>query len=314
MLGYVIPDKGELKLREYEIYTGYYCGICKYIGRAYGQLPRMALSYDAAFIALILGSMDPAPDQPVQEHCAVHHIKYKTVIRNRAIEYAGDLMLILAWFKLKDDAQDEGKNSAKAGLAVFRRIYRKLEKKYPDLCAGIDSKLAALNKLEDEHCASIDRVAEGFARVMDVIFREGISFLYGPEADRADSAAEKSAPLHETFANIGYHLGKWIYLIDAADDIEKDLEQGTYNPLLYRFEYQAESENPEEFRARIDERLRFNLFHYLAIIGESLEELDIQKNSAIIENVIYFGLNRRTEEVLKRIQPEKRGALRRRRL
>ena len=319
MLGYVIPDKSELKVREYEIYTGYYCGICKYIGKTYGQLPRMALSYDAAFIALLLASVDPAPDAPRQEHCAVHHIKYKTVIRNRAIEYSGDLMLILAWFKLLDDAQDEGKVSAKAGLTSLRHIYRKLEKKHPSLCALIDRKLRALNQLERENCRSIDRVAEGFAQVMDGIFRDGITWLYGPEeaAAAADQTEEKKPTLHETFAKLGYHLGKWIYLIDAADDIEKDLENGTYNPLLYRFEYRddrgtyeagtpSEAETADQFRARIDERLRFNLYHYLAVISESVEDLDIKKNYGIIENVIYFGLNRRTDDVLKRIQPVKR--------
>ena len=332
MLGYVLPDKGELKVREYEIYTGYYCGICKYIGRAYGQLPRMALSYDATFIALILSCVDPAPDEPRQEHCAVHHIRYKTIIRNRAIEYAGDLMLILAWFKLQDDAQDEGKFSAKAGLASMRRIWRKLQAKHPDLCREMGERLAALNQLEQEHCSSIDRVAEDFARIMERIFRDGITFLYGP-----------SSNLHETFANVGYHLGKWIYLIDAVDDIEENLKTGSYNPLLYRFQYRfgdgaadsadaaagsgtagadgtdapgtdpgaattdpGAAESPEAFRARIDEQIRFNLFHYLAVISESVEALDIRKNSGIIENVIYFGLNRKTEEVLKRIKPEKR--------
>jgi hypothetical protein len=75
MLGYVQIHKPELKVREYEIYTGYYCGICKYIGREYGQLPRMALSYDAAFLALLLASVSEEPDRPTQEHCAVHHIK-----------------------------------------------------------------------------------------------------------------------------------------------------------------------------------------------------------------------------------------------
>ena len=328
MIGYVIPDKGELKVREYEIYTGYYCGICKYIGKAYGQLPRMVLSYDAAFIALLLASVDPEPDAPVQEHCVVHHIKRKTVIRNRAIEYAGDLMLILAWYKLLDDVQDDGKNSAKAGLAAFRGAWRKLQAKHPDLCQGIGDHLAALNKLEDAGCDSIDRVAEGFAQVMDVIFRDGVTFLYGsgdgPKADpdssgqnpdsaseNPDGSGEKSSALHETFAKAGYHLGKWIYLIDAADDIEENLEAGTYNPLLQRFGYQADEEHadetPEQFRARIDERLRFNLYHYLAMLGESFEALDIKKNSGIIENVIYFGLNRRTDEVLRRIQPEKRS-------
>ena len=329
MIGYVIPDKGELKVREYEIYTGYYCGICKYIGKTYGQLPRMALSYDAAFIALLLACVDPEPDAPVQEHCVVHHIKRKTIIRNRAIEYAGDLMLILAWYKLLDDVQDEGKNSAKAGMAAFRSTWRKLQAKHPDLCQGIGDHLAALNELEKAGCDSIDRVAEGFAQVMDVIFRDGATFLYGPEdtadqaqhSDAADQAqhsdaasqtdSKKTAGFHETFAKAGYHLGKWIYLIDAADDIEENLESGAYNPLLQRFGYRAGEENaeetPEQFRARIDERLRFNLYHYLAVLGESFEALDIKKNSGIIENGIYFGLNRRTDEVLRRIQPEKRS-------
>ncbi|MBQ9059597.1 MAG: hypothetical protein IJ128_00460 [Firmicutes bacterium] len=307
MIGYVIPDKGELKVREYEIYTGYYCGICKYIGKAYGQLPRMVLSYDAAFIALLLACVDPEPDAPVQEHCVVHHIKRKTIIRNRAIEYAGDLMLILAWYKLLDDVQDDGKNSAKAGLAAFRGTWRKLQAKHPGLCQGIGEHLAALNELEKAGCDSIDRVAEGFAQVMDVIFRDGATFLYGPDPE----SGEKSPGLHETFAKAGYHLGKWIYLIDAADDIEENLEKGTYNPLLSRFGYRTDPEHaeetPDQFRARIDERLRFNLYHYLAVLGESFEALDIKKNSGIIENVIYFGLNRRTDEVLRRIQPEKQS-------
>lgn len=329
MLGYVVPDKGELKVREYEVYTGYYCGICKYIGRTYGQLPRMVLSYDAAFIALLLASVDPTPDAPAQEHCAVHHIKYKTIIRNRAIEYAGDLMLILAWFKLQDDAQDEGKAAAKAGLAAFRPIWRKLQGRHPDLCRRIDEELAALNALERARCPSIDRVAEGFARVMDAIFRDGATALYGapgstdpkaaPAQDDVLGNTDPAAPtgtspsLHETFAKLGYHLGKWIYLIDAADDIEENLETGAYNPLLYRFDYGGDTaaqdhggETPEDFRTRIDQALRFNLFQYLAVISETLEDLEIHKNSGIIENVVYLGLNRRTEEVLQRITPQKR--------
>lgn len=298
MLGYVIPDKGELKVREYEIYTGYYCGICKYIGSTYGQLPRMVLSYDAAFIALLLACVDEEPDAPSAEHCVVHHIRRKTTIRNRAIEFSGDLMLILAWYKLLDDVNDEGRLSAKAGLAAFRPIWRKLQKKHPSLCSIIGERLEALAVLEKEHCPSIDRVSEDFAQVMSLILQEGITFLYGPE--------EQSSTLHEIYANIGYHLGKWIYLIDAVDDIEENLETGSYNPLLHRFGYRQD-ETAEEFRARIDDQLRFNLFTYLAVISESFESLDIQKNSGIIENVIFFGLNRRTEEVLKRIKPERSG-------
>ena len=295
MLGYVLPDKSELKLKEYEIYTGYYCGICKYIGKTYGQLPRMALSYDAAFLALLLASVDEAPDDPKQEHCAVHHIRYKTIVRNSAIEYAGDVMLILAWHKLADDVRDEGKVYAKATQALLKKQYGKLQDRYPDLCRTIEAGIRELSGLEKERCDSIDRVAEPFAEIMQVIFEEGSRRLY---RDRTG--------LHQTFAKIGYHMGKWIYLVDAVDDIEENLESGSYNPLIYRFDYD-DAESTEAFRHRIDEDLRFNLFHYLAVTSEKVGALDMKKNSGIIENIVYFGLNRRTEEVLKRITPPKRN-------
>ena len=295
MLGYVLPEKSELKLREYEIYTGYYCGVCKYIGEQYGQLPRMALSYDAAFLALLLAAAEDEPDRPSFEHCPVHPLRRRTIIRNRAVEYAGDLMLILAWHKLQDDARDEGKAYAKATALLLKGRYRRLQAKHSRLCEEIEEHLQGLARLEAERCDSLDRAAEDFARIMETIFREGVAF-----------ASEDKGHLHETFAKVGYHLGKWIYLMDAVDDIEENLESGAYNPLLYRFSYDEKAEAPAEFRKRIDESLRFNLFHYLAVISDAVGELELKKNAGIIENIIYLGLNRRTEEVLKRITPPRR--------
>jgi len=323
MLGYVQIFKPELKVREYEIYMGYYCGVCKYIGKTYGQLPRMVLSYDAAFLALLLACVDETPDAPVQEHCVMHHIKNKTIIRNAAIEYAGDVMLILAWYKMLDDANDEGKLYAKASARLLKRLHRKLVQKYPALCDGIEINLAKLNGLEKARCASLDEAAESFSKIMEVIFREGARLLY-----------PTSQHLHETFGRTGYHMGKWIYLIDAADDIEENIESGAYNPLLYRFAYRgavggdtaggaegdttgatdcdaagvvdsdtigaAEPESPQQFRERIRGNLEFNLYQYLAVLSQQTGSLDIRKNQGIIDNVIYFGMNRKTEEILNK--------------
>ena len=292
MLGYVQVFKPDLKVREYEIYMGYYCGVCKYIGSEYGQLPRMVLSYDAAFLALLLACVDEEPDSPKQEHCIAHHIKNKTIIRNRAIEYAGDVMLIIAWYKMLDDAHDEGKVSAKATIRLMKRLHRKLQKKYPGLCDGIEINLATLGGLEENKCANLDEAAESFSKIMEVIFREGASLLY-----------PSSQNLHETFARTGYHMGKWIYLIDAVDDIEENIESGAYNPLLYRFEY-LDSETPQQFRDRIRDNLEFNLYHYLAVLSEQTGSLDIKKNKGIIDNVIYFGMNRKTEEIINQKKHE----------
>lgn len=288
MLGYVRIDKGELKVREYEIYTGYYCGICKSIGKRYGQLPRMALSYDAAFLAVLLASLIDEPDEPKAEHCIGHRVKKKTIIRNKAIDYAGDVMLILAWYNLLDDANDEGKLYAKAALPLLKGKHKKLRRLYPKLCGDIERQLAELDTLEAEKCASLDMTAEAFAKIMESIFLEGL-----------DKTGCRSQQNEEQMSAIGYHLGKWIYLIDAVDDIDEDIESGAYNPLIYRFSYDGQLESAEVFRKRIESILRFNLFHYLAAISNCIDSLDIRKNKGIIDNIVYFGLNRKTEEILK---------------
>ncbi|NLD20147.1 MAG: hypothetical protein GX663_07885 [Clostridiales bacterium] len=293
MLGYVKPDKGELKVREYEIYTGYYCGVCKSIGKRYGQLPRMALSYDAAFLAVLLASIDDTPDSPLQEHCVGHHIKKKTIVRNTAIDYSADVMLILAWYKLLDDAKDEGKLYAKATMVLLKGIYKKLSGKYPDLCEGIEKHLGDLSSLEAAKCDSLDMAAEAFSQIMEVIFREGVNQIHG------SAIGETGNETGEALGRIGYHMGKWIYLMDAVDDIEENIKSGAYNPLLYRFSYSGEDESIQAFKKRIDDKLRFNLFHCLAVLSNSVDSLDIKKNQGIIDNIIYFGLHRKTEEILQ---------------
>ena len=306
MLGYVKVFKPELKVREYEVYCGYYCGVCKSIGKRYGQLPRMALSYDAAFLALLLESIHDTLDAPTQEHCIAHpFIKKKTIIRNAAIDYAADVMLILAWYKLLDDANDEGKLYAKGTMPAFRRIFKKLRKKHSALCESIEAHLAELSALEKEKCTHLDMATEAFSKIMESIFSEGYKTL----CDEADEFVESTADsrphnifdedMAALFGTIGYHMGKWVYLIDAADDIEDNLKTGAYNPLIYRFNYNS-SESAEQFRKRIEEDLKFNLYHYLAMIGNCLDALEIKKNKGIIENVIYFGLNRTTEEIIYR--------------
>lgn len=111
---------------------------------------------------------------------------------------------------------------------------------------------------------------------------------------------ENHKETQELLAKIGYHMGKWIYLIDAVDDIEENIKSGSYNPLLYRFEYDDKNETCDEFRKRIEPNLRFNLYHYLAVLSNYINSLDIKKNAGIIENIIYFGLNRKTEEIITR--------------
>lgn len=291
MLGYVTTEKQELKMREYEIYRGYYCGVCKSIGRRYGQIPRLALSYDAAFLAMVLAGLSSEPDMVSKEHCIIHPIKKNTAIRNDAIDYAADVMLILTWYKLQDDVNDEKKTSAKAALVLMKPIYKKLLASRGPLCDEVGGYLREMGRLEKAKCANLDQVSETFAKILEAVL------LAGPGADDPDT--------QRILGRLGYHLGKWIYLMDAWDDLEDNIKTGAYNPLIYRHEYTA-AESPEAFRDRIRSTCEWHLLVCCGEMGKAMDLLDIQKNNGIIENIVYLGLLRRTEKVLRK-EDEKNG-------
>ena len=223
MLGYVTVEKPELKLKEFELYSGYYCGVCKSISRRHGQLPRFVLSYDAAFLGLVMAGVNDDKNEISREHCIIHPISEKTIVRNQGIDYAADVMLILAWFNLLDDARDEGKIHAKAIMSFMRSKFKELRTAYEELTDKIEIQLAELSVLEKDRCSNIDRVAESFAKIMQAIFT----------CDGRQRLAETDSKL----ADLGYHMGKWIYLMDAWDDVIDDIENGVYNPLRYRHDY-----------------------------------------------------------------------------
>ncbi len=288
MLGYVKPDKPDLKIKEFEIYNGYYCGICKSIAKRYGQFPRLALNYDSVFLATLIAAIDPIAEHIEIDRCVVHPMKKRTIIYdNGAIDYAADILLLLAYYKLKDDYQDDRSLKAALGAALMRGTFRKLTETAPEKCAYVKDQLSELTWLEAEKCPSIDRSAEPFAKLMEEVF--DYPGLRGEE---------NGGELSQIFRRIGYHLGKWIYLIDAYDDIEENLKKNSFNPLIIQFEYDPKKETTDGFKERIRERVETNLVLYLAEIAKSCGRLKFEKNQGLIENILYFGLMRKTEEIL----------------
>ena len=285
MLGYVVPDKPELKIREFELYSGYYCGICKSVKQRYGQIPRLVLNYDSVFLALVLGALHPSLEEIKQERCPIHPLKKRTVVYNEpAVDYAADMMLLLAYFKLSDDQRDEGGFKPAAGLAVMKPTYKKLMKSYRKKCIMIQRRLDELTILEEQKCASLDQAAEPFAKLMEEVF--------------APDALINDRGVLELLRKIGYHTGKWIYLIDAYDDLEENASDESYNPLLIQWKYRSDQEEMSDFRNRIKERVEFNLLYYLAELSEAWDRLGILRNRELVENIIYSGLLRKTEEIL----------------
>ncbi|NLO38902.1 MAG: hypothetical protein GX115_05460 [Ruminiclostridium sp.] len=283
MFGYITPDKPELKMWEYEVFQAYYCGVCKAIAKQAGHLGRVILSYDTAFLALLLDSLQPEPIQGARKRCFVHPVKKRLMITgNAAVEYASDINILLAYYNLRDKWQDEKNLVGPAGMLVLRKGFNRVKKKYPQLAQDIHNELVSLQKLEQQKCEQIDEASEPFAGIMKSVFG-----FYAK-----DTAAK------EALEWIGFNLGKWVYLLDAYDDIEDNIKSGSYNPLLTQFQYEKK-EDIQSFKNRIREKTEFILVYSLSEMEKAFSLLELQKNQGILENIVYQGLLVRTRSVLK---------------
>lgn len=283
MFGYILPEKPELKVREYELFRAYYCGVCKSIGKRFGQLPRLTLNYDSAFLAVLLSCLSEEKLEVRRERCIAHPLKKRMAIKNnRIIDYASDINVILAYYKMQDNWKDERSMVSAAGMLLLKSAFEKIEREHAKMCVIIKDRLKELSDLEKQKCDSVDMAAEPFAKLMEEIT------AYEPFC--SDKNTEK------VLRWIGYNIGRWIYILDAYDDIEKDINKKAYNPFIHQYKYSGGE--IAEFRSKIKPGAEFNLTYSLSQIAKGFELLQKKSDAAIADNIIYMGMLRKTENIL----------------
>ena len=220
MFGYVLPSQSRLDERERERFRAVYCGLCHTLRERYGFAASLLLNYDFTFLAILLS--EGGEERCETRRCAVHPCRgCLAQERTPALEAAADRTVILSWWQIQDHIADHGfwrGLKYRAAALALRCAYRRAEERLPRFDAAVRTHLKALAALEDARCASIDMAAEPFAALM------------------ADAAADLAdGKRRRILTELLYQLGRWIYLIDAADDLKKDTQSGNYNPLLYRY-------------------------------------------------------------------------------
>lgn len=220
MFGYVRPAPQRLEKADEQRFQQVYCGLCHTLGKKYGFAARFVLNFDFTFLAILLcGTEAPACKCC---RCAAHPFKKQCVaVQNAALGTAADHSLVLAWWQLRDHIADHGffKSLPYRLAALFLRgAYRKARRAVPAFDESVQRHLGELAAREEEKCPSLDAAAEPFAALM---------------ADIAQCVPDEST--RRVMEEIFYQLGRWIYLVDAADDLVRDFQTGNYNPLRYRY-------------------------------------------------------------------------------
>ena len=280
MFGYVKPNISELKVREYELYKASYCGLCRTMGKTTGCLSKLTLSYDFAFLSLMRMVLENVKGEIKMRRCPAHILKKRPMIEpNPSLKYAAQTSAVLTKLKLKDNIKDSrGMSKLKAKLVgIIRIFFKKTDKSIAPLEEKIISLMDKISALENEKCDSVDEIASVFGEILAWVNSFGI------EGEIKDIAY-----------NIGFHLGKWIYVIDACDDFSDDIKTGSYNPIVISF--------GNHLTESIKDMLRCALTLELSKLSENLEKLDFSEYrdvEAVIKNVIYDGMRRETEKILK---------------
>jgi len=281
MFGYIRTCKEEMKIRDFYRFRAYYCGLCRELKIRSGQFSRLLLNYDLTFFAVFLTAWQDCPATIIKKRCPVHPLRRQAMLNDcPALAYAADINLLLAYHKLADDWQDEGKLSARGAMLLLVRPYRRTSARQPSADGVIREGIAELARLEREKCPSLDRTADAFARILSGLI----------PTDPARPAESRAA------AWLGYNLGKWIYLVDGWDDLAGDWQKKRFNPYLAAFG--DPGDDLESFRLRIQPEVEFLLTHTLSQVGQAYELLGIKTDAGILENIIYLGMRQQTEKVL----------------
>lgn len=250
-------------------FSAVYCGLCRVLSHRYGPAVSLILNYDFTFLALLLAEQE---GERRHGRCVPHPLRGRDYYEGSpALELAADCSVILAWWQLQDGAADHGgikKAAAQCSSAALNRAYRKAKAFRPRFDREVSARLAELSRLEAENCSSMDQTADTFARLLQSI------------ADEVEDPVKRRV-LDQFF----YHLGRWIYLIDAIDDLAKDFKQGNYNPLIPRFSLQT-GLLTEEARSCVV----LSLDHSIRLMASAYELWDFGVWSPIIRSTVYEGL------------------------
>ena len=275
MFGYVRIYKPDLKVAEYEHYQGIYCSLCKQLGKRYGFMARMTLSYDFTFLAMFRMSMADECAGFQQGRCAFNPLKKRTCCcDNEHLTFAADAATLLVYYKTKDTIADEGfwkSLPARFLLPFAAHARKKAAGRQPELDKVIRECMEKQAALEKAGISSIDAAAEPTAQMLAYL-------------SALTARDEKERRILDRF---GYCLGRWIYLTDAVDDLQEDLERGRYNP--YILSRQLSKEQPEA----LEETRQYSLLTLNACLAECLAAynlLTIRRFDGILRNVLEQGM------------------------
>lgn len=280
MLGYIKAHKPEMKFKDYELYKGVYCTLCKALGKRYGFVARFILSYDFTFFAMVRMAVRSQCPGFTKSHCSFNPAKPCLDCNrdNEDIAYTADVTILMMYHKLADNIQDSRffkRFLCRLMLPYAKHLYKKACQRVGSISEVLEKQMARQLEIEKRN-GSLDEAADPSAVMLSELLVHNI------ECEDIDALKK-----------FGYMIGRWVYITDAVNDCEDDIKEGSFNPLKKRFE-------DESFTQYCEEMMNLT-------IGEAImnyKRLKIFRFNDILENVLYDGVYSVTQKVLEKGETE----------
>ena len=279
MFGYVQADTPYLFIKDDILYKAMYCGLCKGIAEVCGHPARMGLSYDVTFLSVLLHNLAGKDVKIEKSHCLTHCIRSSQMAGvDELTRKLGALNTALVYFKYTDDIEDGDKGRGKR--LWFSSGYKRMQKKYPEIERIVRENMCGQQAVEKQRVNSIDRAADCTARMIEQLSRYLLE-------DKATAYTDK----------LFYQIGKWIYLIDALDDYDKDIKKGAYNPFVVAYGDGAKCKQ-ELMQGKSGEEVRFAFHSIFYDIRECLANVQFHFNRDLTDNILLRGLPMTTQKIM----------------
>jgi hypothetical protein len=276
LFGYIKISKGELKIKEYELYRGVYCTLCKVLGKNYGLISRFTLNYDFTFLTLLNMSLKDGCDHFKTKGCTFNPLKKCNYCTDTdAFSMPAAAAMIMSYYKLLDNIEDE-KGFKKLGFLMLKPFLKsankKAKKQYPQVEKIVCDYITEQTFLEKQNCQEIDEIADPTAKALS-------QMLMLCSDDKSQQ---------RVLERLGYCLGRYIYLLDAFCDLKDDIKNGSYNVLKNK---------PQ---AEVNEYIKSQIYFCINEAAKAFELLDIKKYKSILGNIIYLGLEDTAKKELEK--------------
>ncbi len=279
MFGYVNVKKDSLTKQQYGLWHTFLCGLCMSLKDMYGNTSRLTANFDINFFNLLFHSVADVPAQIVMARCVASPFKKRSILKRDSVtDKLATANVLLIRLKAADDVADEPSLKKRAVLNALKKSYRKAAQDAPELDKELKRHYADLYAAEKRNCDNIDQVCHYSALITQNI----AEYALGNDCDNL-------------VKSLCYNVGKWIYLIDALDDLKRDVKRKNYNPFVA---WLKNYKNRKQFVADNAQEIEFVIYSTLNRIAADFNDLNLNAYACVLKNIIYESLRQTTERIM----------------